>query len=268
MNREVVPALADAIERRRKELNLTPGAFIDATGISGPGLAPLRRGERRAYQERLIAAVTTTLRWTTDSIERLLRGEREVTWEQALADAERRLELVAGALDQSGGTEALYDYLATFAAVNDWRSRTGLPPAGHHPLAAPHVLARELMAHGMLEQDASSPELQAAWEAREAYVRRRTVKQQELPAVDDAAARIQFDEALGALGASIASLQDLADDRDRQLAETDRTVAELAAGRLRIDESIAALAAHLERIESRLDQAGIPQIQSGTTPAR
>lgn len=82
---EVVPGLAEAIESRRKQLRLSPGDFVSVTGLTAPGLAPLRKGHRRNYQEKLKLAVADALRWTPDSIDRLLRGEPAVTLEEHLA---------------------------------------------------------------------------------------------------------------------------------------------------------------------------------------
>lgn len=117
--REVVPALAEAIERRRKQLGLSPTAFAKAAGVSLPGLAPLRRGERRNYQERLTAPVTAALRWTPDSIERILAGlppveltpEPEDTSDtaDALLAMLARIESAIGARDRELG--ALQDEL-------------------------------------------------------------------------------------------------------------------------------------------------------------
>lgn len=71
---EIVNDLRDAIAARMKELDLSPGELAKQAGVSMPGLAHLRRGERRAYQVRLTAPVCRALGWTTDSIERLLTG--------------------------------------------------------------------------------------------------------------------------------------------------------------------------------------------------
>lgn len=67
--------VADAIAERRQELGMNVEALVEATGVTRQGLAPLLRGERRAYQERLTMPVCRALRWTPDSIARLLDGE-------------------------------------------------------------------------------------------------------------------------------------------------------------------------------------------------
>lgn len=75
MERETVPAVADAITNRRRELALDLAEFIRLTGLSRQGLAPLLAGERRKYQERLTLPVCRVLRWTPDSIDRLFAGK-------------------------------------------------------------------------------------------------------------------------------------------------------------------------------------------------
>lgn len=69
-----VPGLADAIERRRRDLGLTVGDLARVTGITRQGLAPLREGKRKAYQERLTMPVCRALGWRSDAIERLMQG--------------------------------------------------------------------------------------------------------------------------------------------------------------------------------------------------
>ena len=72
-----MPGLAEAIESRMREVGiLGPSALAQQAGVTVPGLAPLRRGERRAYQDRRKVSVCAALGWTPDSIDRLLRGDR------------------------------------------------------------------------------------------------------------------------------------------------------------------------------------------------
>ena len=75
---EVVPGLAEAIEARRIERRLTPGAFAKEAGLSAPGLAPLRKGYRRNYSDKVKLGVCHALAWSSDSIDRLMRGEPPV----------------------------------------------------------------------------------------------------------------------------------------------------------------------------------------------
>lgn len=82
MEYEVVPALRDAVEQRRKALGLGPGALAEAAGVTNEGLMPLRKGYRKQYQERLTAGVCRALGWTTDSIDRILAGDQPVLADQ------------------------------------------------------------------------------------------------------------------------------------------------------------------------------------------
>ena len=79
-----VDGMAELIEARRRALGLTVQDLIEQTGLTRPGLAPLLRGERRRYQERLTLPVCRVLKWTPDSIDRLLAGGPPVEIEVAL----------------------------------------------------------------------------------------------------------------------------------------------------------------------------------------
>lgn len=85
---ELVPELAEAIERRRRELGLTVGDLARITGLTRQGLAPLREGRRRAYQERLTLPVAKALGWQPDAIERLLQGLQPVEIDPAAPEAD------------------------------------------------------------------------------------------------------------------------------------------------------------------------------------
>jgi transcriptional regulator with XRE-family HTH domain len=76
-----VEGMAGTIEARRLALGLTVQDLIEQTGLTRPGLAPLLRGERRRYQERLTLPICRALKWTPDSIERLLAGEQPIELE-------------------------------------------------------------------------------------------------------------------------------------------------------------------------------------------
>ena len=71
---ELSDYLAGGIKERMDELGMSPTDLSELTGLSLTALANLRRGERRSYQTRLTAPVTAALRWTPDSIQRLLDG--------------------------------------------------------------------------------------------------------------------------------------------------------------------------------------------------
>ena len=74
----IVPELADAIEGRRRQLGLSVGQLARAADLTTEGLRPLRRGEARDYQERTVLNLCRALKWTPDSIDRVLRGESPV----------------------------------------------------------------------------------------------------------------------------------------------------------------------------------------------
>src|SRR4051794_28464518 len=59
--------------------------FADACGLTPQGLLPLRRGEIRAYQDRLTGPVCRTLGWSLDSIERMMAGDDPLEAEPAPA---------------------------------------------------------------------------------------------------------------------------------------------------------------------------------------
>jgi DNA-binding XRE family transcriptional regulator len=71
---EVVPGMAEAIEARRVEMKIGKGELAKAAGVTAQGIAPLRKGYRRRYQERLTRPFCEALGWTPDSIERLMSG--------------------------------------------------------------------------------------------------------------------------------------------------------------------------------------------------
>lgn len=71
---EIDERLRDYIESRRKELGLSPTKLSDVSGVTVQGLAPIRRGEIRRYQQRLTGPLCAALGWTSDSIERILTG--------------------------------------------------------------------------------------------------------------------------------------------------------------------------------------------------
>ena len=76
---ETSKALADAIEQRRRALGYrTITSLVSAAGVTAEGIRPLRRGEIRNYQERMTDPLCKALRWTPDSIDRILRGEPPV----------------------------------------------------------------------------------------------------------------------------------------------------------------------------------------------
>lgn len=70
--------MADAIEARRMELGLTVGELSARSGVTEPGLMPLRRGELREYRDASKIGLCRALGWTTNSIDLLMDGEPPV----------------------------------------------------------------------------------------------------------------------------------------------------------------------------------------------
>ena len=87
--------MEDAIEARRKERGFkTVRSFIEATGLTGPGLIRVRRGEKRSYQDRLTMPIAVALRWPEDWYQRLLEGQDYRTFpERIWAEDRTRQEL-------------------------------------------------------------------------------------------------------------------------------------------------------------------------------
>lgn len=78
---EIVPGMGEAVEARMDELGISPTELAAATGVSLQGIAPIRKGYRRAYQKRLTRPLCAALYWTPDSIARLLDGQPPVELE-------------------------------------------------------------------------------------------------------------------------------------------------------------------------------------------
>lgn len=119
MTREIVPGMAEAIERRRKELGLSPGDLAEESGLSRTGIADMRKGYRKLYQDGPKLRVCRALQWTPDSIDRLLNGLPPIvaepsatpvpsgrTIEQRLAAIEEQLSRLA---DVPAGIAELLD---------------------------------------------------------------------------------------------------------------------------------------------------------------
>lgn len=75
MARDVVPEMAVWIRDRMAQLRIDRAELLRRSGVTGPGLAPILRGERKRYQDRLKWPVCDALQLTEDSIDRMLRGE-------------------------------------------------------------------------------------------------------------------------------------------------------------------------------------------------
>lgn len=84
---EVLPGLAEAIERRRLAVGLGKGHLASAAGLSREGLAPLLKGYRRAYNDSTIIGLARALRWEVDWYERLQHGEPPTEAEGSASEA-------------------------------------------------------------------------------------------------------------------------------------------------------------------------------------
>lgn len=84
--------MAEAIEKRRKQLGLSPGDFAELTGLTRQGLIPVRAGHRREYQEKTLQGVAAALRWRWDWYERLEKGQQPVEERRLPADPDNVLD--------------------------------------------------------------------------------------------------------------------------------------------------------------------------------
>lgn len=90
----VIPGMGEAIEARRMELGLTPGAFADALGQSTQAARNLRNGLDRGYQDSTRFALARALRWPIDAIDRLKAGhlpDEGTSWSDAEDPQSRRV---------------------------------------------------------------------------------------------------------------------------------------------------------------------------------
>lgn len=97
MAADVVPGMADAIERRWVERYDSFQAFARAAGASVSGLYPARRGERRRYSAKMRAGIARALEWPIDWLDLIERGEEPPTVRydnegRALAEPPRSVE--------------------------------------------------------------------------------------------------------------------------------------------------------------------------------
>jgi transcriptional regulator with XRE-family HTH domain len=111
-----VESMASTIEARRLALGLTIQDLVDQTGLTRPGLAPLLRGDRRNYQERLTLPICRVLRWTPDSIDRLLAGQEPIETSPITRPDDELVELRAQVADLTRTVRELGASVATLAA--------------------------------------------------------------------------------------------------------------------------------------------------------
>lgn len=121
-NPQINPRLAQAVEARRKELQISPGEFVKRTGLTAPALRNLRQGHVRQYQERLTAEVCRVLRWTPDSIDRLLDGDDPIPLDDDPQPAPMIDQATIDAIIQ-GATSLWEPALETLQAMNDRLAR-------------------------------------------------------------------------------------------------------------------------------------------------
>lgn len=93
--------LRDRIAERMAELGLSPTDLETRSGLTGPGLAPIRRGEIRKYQVRLKRPLCAALGWTPDSIDRLLAGQEPQLADDSPASLGSRLDQLFTALQDA-----------------------------------------------------------------------------------------------------------------------------------------------------------------------
>lgn len=72
---ETVPGMAEAIRRRAEQRGLTPGLFVELSGLTEPGLRPVREGVRKQYAAKTRRGVAVALAWPLDWYDRLLAGD-------------------------------------------------------------------------------------------------------------------------------------------------------------------------------------------------
>lgn len=72
---DVVPGMAEAIEKRRLELGIRPGQLAELAHVTPQGLVPVRRGYRRQYQDKVKLGLARALQWESDAVDRLLAGQ-------------------------------------------------------------------------------------------------------------------------------------------------------------------------------------------------
>lgn len=120
---DVVDGMAEAIKGRMDDLGLTPGLFIDLTGLTGPGLANVRKGHRRAYEPATIRGVAVALRWPLNWYERVQAGE---DW-RAFPTEEHRPAPRSNADRINALEDEMADVRRTIAALTD-RVQRLVPP--------------------------------------------------------------------------------------------------------------------------------------------
>lgn len=76
--KDEVPGMAEAIEARRLDRQLSPTAFAKAAGLTTQGLVPVRRGLRRDYHDKVRTGVARALAWPLDWYDRIQAGDTDL----------------------------------------------------------------------------------------------------------------------------------------------------------------------------------------------
>jgi hypothetical protein len=80
---DTVEGMANAVRDRLVELDMDIQDFVRASGLSRPGLDPVRDGVRRNYKAKTIYGVAKALRWSPDWYDRLVDGQLPTTVDEA-----------------------------------------------------------------------------------------------------------------------------------------------------------------------------------------
>ncbi|MFT6292052.1 MAG: hypothetical protein ACJAR2_002662 [Ilumatobacter sp.] len=78
MTNEISEHLKQRFNARMEQLGLSPSALAAEAGVTVQGLFRLRAGGVHKYQVRMTAPVCAALRWSPDSITRLLNGDEPI----------------------------------------------------------------------------------------------------------------------------------------------------------------------------------------------
>jgi hypothetical protein len=88
---EIVPGMAEAIERRRLDVGLSKGSLAARAGRSRETLRPVLAGVRRKYDDDTIFGVGRSLRWRNDWYDRLLAGDEPIEADRDHSDLDDRV---------------------------------------------------------------------------------------------------------------------------------------------------------------------------------
>jgi hypothetical protein len=128
---EICTALAEHIQQRMDELDLDPTKLAAASGLSLPGLANVRKGYRRAYQKRLTIPLCRALKWTPDSIDRILAGGEPIVMDATTPSEDELMtsaEIRAEVARRDAAEAAFSERLAAIEAFLAPEWRPGTPP--------------------------------------------------------------------------------------------------------------------------------------------